>query len=120
MGDLITGDDRRARRGGAWTRDKLVYLRKYAHAFMIAMAPKRDEGKWSRLVFIDLLCGPGIDVINGVAERGSPLLALDTEPKFDRLFLGDLDEDNVETLRQRIRPEDHLRVELLAQDCHVR
>ncbi len=44
-----------ARVSGSWTRDKLTYLERYARAFMTAMAPKRDAGKWEELVYIDLL-----------------------------------------------------------------
>lgn len=53
----LAADGVRARVGGVWTREKLVYLQKYSAAFMTAMAPKRQQGKWERLVFIDPLCG---------------------------------------------------------------
>jgi three-Cys-motif partner protein len=120
MTPLAASDGHRARAGGSWTREKLVYLRKYASAFMTAMAPKRTEGKWNRLFFIDLLCGPGIDIIDGEEHRGSPLIALDTTPPFDRLFLGDLDEANVQALRRRIPPDEIGRVDLKVGDCHGR
>jgi three-Cys-motif partner protein len=109
-----------ARVGGIWTREKLVYLRKYAHAFMVAMAPKRADGKWARLVFVDLLCGPGVDVITGIEERGSPLIALDTTPQFDRLFLSDIEPESVAALEHRIPPHDVARVDIAVGDCHVR
>src|SRR6266851_1528129 len=51
-----------ARAGRVWTREKLTYLQKYASAFMTAMAPKRSAGKWDRLVYVDLLAGPGRDI----------------------------------------------------------
>jgi three-Cys-motif partner protein len=47
------------RPGGPWTQEKLAYLERYASAFMKAMGPKRAQGKWNRLVYIDLLAGPG-------------------------------------------------------------
>ena len=109
-----------ARVGGSWTRDKLTYLQRYAQAFMTAMAPKRTEGRWQRLMFIDLLCGPGIDVIEGDEHRGSPLLALATNPQFDRLFFGDVESGNIAALRQRIPPADLHRVDIAAGDCHER
>ena len=113
-------DGHRARAGGPWTREKLVYFRKYASAFMIAMAPKRAEGKWKRLLFIDPLCGPGIDIIEGEEHRGSPLIALDTVPRFDRLFLSDLDEANIEALQRRVPSGELARVDLQVADCHAR
>jgi three-Cys-motif partner protein len=113
-------DGHRARDGGPWTRDKLVYLAKYAAAFMKAMGPKRTQGKWSSLIFIDLLCGPGIDIIEGAERPGSPLIALATSPRFDRLFLGDIKKHNVSALKQRISEDDLERVDLQVGDCHVR
>jgi three-Cys-motif partner protein len=115
-------DGLRARPGGAWTREKLVYLRKYASAFMTAMAPKRDAGKWDALVFIDLLAGPGIDIERRSRDEfsGSPLIALEVRPAFDYLFLGDLSERNVAVLRRRIPDSDRARVDLKPGDCHER
>jgi three-Cys-motif partner protein len=115
-------DGGRARIGGAWTQEKLVYLRKYAAAFMMAMAPTRSAAKWERLVFIDLLAGPGIDIDNRSKHEfpGSPLIALQTMPRFDRLFLGDLSERNVAALRRRIPESDQSRVDLQQGDCHDR
>lgn len=115
-------DGFRARVWGSWTREKLVYLRKYASAFMTAMGPKRDEGKWRELVFIDLLAGTGvcIDETTGEEFSGSPLIALDVEPRFDRLFLGDLDRENVDALRHRIPQGDLSRVDLKEGDCNTR
>ena len=62
-----------ARVSGPWTREKLSYLRKYASAFMTAMAPKKQQGKWDQLVYIDLLAGPGRGIVadNGEEFDGS-------------------------------------------------
>lgn len=107
-----------ARRGGFWTFEKLTYLKKYADAFMTAMRPKPQ---WKRLEFIDLLCGPGIDIIDGKGEHpGSPLIALKTTPRFDKLHLGDLKLSNINALRKRIASVDEARVELRREDCHMR
>jgi len=62
----IAGDGLPARVSGPWTLEKLIYVAKYADAFMTAMGPKRTPQQWSELVYIDLLCGPG---------RGGPLSA---------------------------------------------
>ncbi len=63
----VASDGLLARPGGSWTREKLDYVERYAHAFMAAMAVKRAEGKWRELVYIDLLQG---------LERASITIAL--------------------------------------------
>lgn len=105
----------------SWTREKLVYLEKYATAFMKAMAPKRQQGKWDRLVYLDLLSGPGrgIDAETGEEFDGSPLLALRVEPPFDGLFLSDLRSKNIEALRRRIPASDSSRIDLRVGDCNA-
>ncbi len=103
-----------------WTREKLTYLEKYATAFMKAMTPKRQQGKWDRLVYLDLLAGPGrgIDPDSGAEFDGSPLRALRVSPPFDRLFFGDLNSKNIEALRRRIPDQDLPRVDLRVGDCN--
>lgn len=109
-----------ARVSGPWTREKLTYLQKYATAFMTAMAPKRNQGKWDKLVYIDLLAGPGkgVDANTGEEFDGSPLLALGVKPAFDRLYLTDLDESNINALGRRIPGGDQSRVDLRVGDCN--
>lgn len=115
------GDGLPARVSGPWTREKLTYVEKYATAFMRAMAPKRKEGKWDRLVYLDLLAGPGrgIDRDTGVEFDGSPLRAVKIEPAFDRLFFGDLNPKNIEALRRRIPEQDLARTDLRVGDCNA-
>jgi hypothetical protein len=113
------GDGLPARLGGPWTQDKLTYLKKYASGFMVAMAKKN----WERLVYIDLLAGPGLDMNEETRQEfaGSPLIALQTRPAFDKLYLGDADRHNVAALRERIPPQElKTRVELEVGDCHTR
>jgi three-Cys-motif partner protein len=118
---LMARDGFLARAGGSWTWTKLGYLRKYAKAFMVAMGAKRDAGRWHELVFLDLLCGPGIDIIDGGEEvDGSPLIALKTTPQFNRLYLGDLQRANIAALRRRIPSSELPRVDLKQGDCHDR
>ncbi len=104
-----------ARTGRIWTREKLAYLQKYASAFMKAMT-----GKWPRLVYIDLLAGPGRDIDPDTKKEfeGSPLIALAVNPKFDHLFLSDQDVDNVDALNARIPPADCTRVTIRRGDCN--
>jgi three-Cys-motif partner protein len=115
----VARDGLPARSGGAWTQDKLTYLKKYASGFMVAMAKKQ----WERLVYIDLLAGPGLDINNDTRQEfdGSPLIALQTRPAFHHLYLGDASRDNVTALRKRIPPQElKTRVDLDVGDCHRR
>jgi three-Cys-motif partner protein len=90
-------------------------------AFMKAMAPKKQQGKWDQLVYLDLLAGPGrgIDPDTAIEFDGSPLRALRVSPPFDRLFFGDLNPKNIEALRRRIRQQDLPRVDLRVGDCNA-
>ena len=83
------------------------------------MTAIRDKG-WTSLEYIDLLCGPGIDIVDGAEHDGSPLIALKTIPAFDKLHLGDIDSENVAALQNRISPADTTRVDLSTGDCHTR
>ena len=104
-----------ARSGRIWTREKLTCLQKYSWAFTTAMA-----GKWHRLVYVDLLAGPGRDVDPDTGEEfdGSPLLALAVRPKFDHLFLSDSDAGKVAALSTRIPATDRDRVTIVQGDCN--
>jgi len=83
------------------------------------MTAMRRKPQWKSLEFIDLLCGPGIDIIEGKEVPGSPLIALQTQPQFDHVYLGDRRARNVDALRRRIPASDLSRVELLVGDCHT-
>lgn len=109
-----------ARVSGPWSQEKLVYVQRYATAFMTAMAPKRKPGQWSELVYLDFLAGPGrgIDRKTGSEFDGSPLRALRVTPAFDRLIFSDVQPKNVEALKQRIPPTDRSRVDVRLGDCH--
>lgn len=104
-----------------WTREKLTYLHKYASAFVRAMSPKKKEGRWDWLVYVDLLAGPGrgLDSDTGEEFDGSPLIALKIQPPFDRLFFGDLRKKNIEALRKRVPPKDLGRIDLRQGDCNI-
>lgn len=88
---------------------------------MTAMAPKRAQGKWSSLIYLDILCGPGrdIDTDNDEEFQGSPLIALSIEPRFDRLFLADKSKRNIGALEKRISPVDKQRVSIQVGDCNL-
>ena len=75
----LAGDGLPARPSGWWTQEKLGYVERYASAFMVAMHPKRREGKWEQLVYIDLLLffpsaiGIRRNLRQFVAQKQSPM-----------------------------------------------
>ncbi len=113
-------DGLRARFLGPSTLDKLSYVERYCQAFMAAMAPKRAEGKWDKLLYFDLLCGPGKCVDRETKEEfyGSPLRALKIHPSFDHLYFSDFVMKNVDALKKRIPKEEQGRVSCLHGDCN--
>src|ERR1700691_1354822 len=118
---LLVPDGLPSRSAGIWTREKLGYLEKYAHAFMTAMAPKRAKGKWDKLIYLDILCGPGRDIDTDTNEEflGSPLIALSISPRFDHLFLADKSKKNIRALEKRISPDDRERTSIQVGDCNL-
>jgi three-Cys-motif partner protein len=119
---VIASDGRRARSVGPWTAKKLVYVQHYAGAFMRAMAPKRRQGKWDSLVYIDPLAGPGICVERntGIEYPGSPLRAANIEPGFDRYYFSDLDANNIAALKARLPKRLEDRIDSRPGDCNER
>lgn len=111
----VASDGLRARHGRIWTFEKLSYLEKYARAFTKAM-----RGRWERLIYIDLLAGPGRDFDPETNDEfnGSPLIALYTKPPFDHLFFGDKDPENIRALKARIPDVDRKRVTIKLGDCN--
>jgi len=112
-------DGLKAREGGTWTKEKLEYLCKYAEGFMMAMAPKRVEGLWNKLVYIDLLCGPGKCISGNREFDGSPLIALRVRPGFDHLYFSDRSSHNISALKKRIPKADVPRTSCKVGDCNV-
>lgn len=121
MPPISRSDGLPARAAGAWTKDKLYYVERYARAFMIAMGPKRRPGVWADLAYIDPLCGPGRCIIRDSDEEtdGSPLLALGVAPRFDVLHFSDVSRRNVEALRKRIPADRVSSVRLRTGDCNT-
>lgn len=87
---------------------------------MTAMAPKRSAGKWDRLVYMDLLAGPGRGIHRDTTDEfdGSPLIALSVKPAFDHLFLADNDTQSIDALKERISTGDRGRVTISLGDCN--
>ena len=70
---------------GEWSSDKHYFLMRYIDAFTTSMKKK----KWSALHYIDLFAGAGIERLQTSKELdwGSPLIAAQARPAFDRLHL---------------------------------
>lgn len=112
-------DGLKAREAGTWTKEKLTYLRKYAEGFMKAMAPKRAEGRWNKLVYIDPLCGSGKCITENEEFDGSPLIALGIRTGFDHLYLSDRSSHNISALKKRIPKADLLHTSCKVGDCNT-
>jgi three-Cys-motif partner protein len=92
---------------GEWATHKHHYLRRFVHAFLVAMKKK----KWSGLHYIDLFAGPGILRLEDSRklEWGSPLIAAQTVG-FSALHLCEKRPKAFQSLQSRIeklhqRPE---------------
>ncbi|MEW6249630.1 MAG: three-Cys-motif partner protein TcmP [Planctomycetota bacterium] len=102
---------------GRWSRDKHHFLLRYIDAFTTAM---RTKG-WSGLHYIDLFAGAGIEKLEGSGELewGSPLIAAQAMPPFDRLHLCELANEKFDALCQRIpRFRTHSTDQLLSGDAN--
>ncbi len=88
---------------------------------MTAMAPKRSQGKWDRLEYIDLLSGPGLSIVSETKEEfdGSPLIALKIKPAFDHLYFSDRSPENIAALKRRVSAHDADRVTFSRGDCNI-
>ncbi len=113
---LLSRTDRLVvRKAGAWTKDKLHDVERYAGAFTRAMT-----GKWDKLTYIDLLSGPGRCLIRDTNEEieGSPMRALNVTPPFDHFYFADKSKKNIRALRQRIPGHLQGRVICNVGDCN--
>jgi three-Cys-motif partner protein len=96
---LPEDDGLSARDSGEWVREKLFYVQRYINTFEIAMR----NGSWRQRNYIDLFSGPGKCVIRGTNEHllGSPLLSLNTQYPFTDYYFCDLDQQNIDCLKER-------------------
>jgi three-Cys-motif partner protein len=87
---------------------------------MAAMVPKRAQGKWDKLVYFDLLCGPGKCIDRDTLEEcdGSPIRALKVRPAFDHLYFSDSDKKNIAALKKRMPQAELVRVTCQSGDCN--
>jgi three-Cys-motif partner protein len=94
-----------ARVFGAWTTEKLDYVRRYIYMFETSMRGK----PWRQRSYIDLYAGTGKYRAeeNGDVYLGSALLALTTEYPFTHYYFVESDSDNLKALKQRCQSATH-------------
>jgi three-Cys-motif partner protein len=110
---VLASDGLPARPVREWSDTKHYYVSRYIDIFATGM-----KNLWGRLVYADLLAGPGISIVEGIRETESPALAAVRRPEFAGLFLNDLDPTAAAALRQRVAElrSSGVRVERL--DCN--
>lgn len=96
---LPEDDDLPTRVFGAWTIEKLDYVRRYIYMFETSMRGK----PWRQRSYIDLYAGTGKfrTEENGEVFLGSTLLALTTEHPFTHYYFADNKQDNIDALKRR-------------------
>jgi three-Cys-motif partner protein len=93
-------DDLLIRDAGEWAENKLHFLARYLHRFIVSMRAKQ----WRSINYIDLFSGPGKNKLpDGKILKGSPLVAISQDKPFDKYFFSDIDQQNVETLKKRCK-----------------
>lgn len=87
---------------GIWSEVKLAIIKEYASAYARIMeAQRRARIPSLRWIYIDAYAGPGyhLSKTSGEVVKGSPLIALDTEPPFDEYHFIDSDSGRAQQLR---------------------
>ncbi len=84
---------------GYWSEVKLEIVKKYAQAYSAILA---KQASIRRYLYIDGFAGPGVHLSRRTGQfiLGSPLNALDVEPRFSEYHFIDLDGDRVSQLEQ--------------------
>ena len=89
---------------GIWSQQKHHFLRRYLHAFIVAMREKR----WDSLHYIDMFAGAGIERVVDDDKQpvgldwGSPLIAAQLPHKFTRLHLVEKEQKRFDALKLRL------------------
>jgi three-Cys-motif partner protein len=111
---IVAPDGHPARKSGPWAREKLHYLNAYMEIFNGGM-----RYHFPRRVFIDLMAGPGLCAQQDTLEffPGSPLLALEQDPPFERVICVERDVVLADALRARTAHDARLTV--VNSDCNA-
>jgi hypothetical protein len=82
---------------GSWGEEKYRLLSLYSQMFAASM-----KNKWQCRVYIDLFAGSGRSRIKGTNKiiAGSPVVALNVEPRFDRYIFCERSAEKLKALRQ--------------------
>jgi len=95
---------------GYWSEMKLSIIKEYAAAYSTIFRAERQRGLYH--VYIDAFAGPGMHISKKTGEPvpGSPLNALQVEPRFREYHFIELDRLKVAALKQAAgkRPEVHV------------
>ncbi len=97
-------------RSSYWSEMKLSIVKEYAAAYSTILRAELQHGLYH--VYIDAFAGPGMHISKKTGEHvpGSPLNALQVEPRFREYHFIELDRLKVAALRQAVgrRPEVHV------------
>lgn len=98
--------------GGPWTQDKLGRLAKYLHAYM-TIFKQNIKARYFRTYYVDAFAGTGFRTPKSRTEatlfddsegqefqKGSAVVALETDPPFDHYIFVDSNPEHVEELRR--------------------
>ena len=95
---------------GYWSEMKLSIIKEYAAAHSTIFRAERQHGLYH--VYVDAFAGPGMHISKRTGEPvpGSPLNALQVEPRFREYHFIELDRLKVAALKQAVgrRPEVHV------------
>ncbi len=99
---------------GYWSEVKLDIVKKYAKAYSIILAKKKNLSH----VYIDGFAGPGVNISKATKDfiPGSPLNALRIKPGFDEYYLVDLNGDKIDRLRKLVG--ENTKVHIYQGDCN--
>ena len=84
---------------GGWGEEKYRLLSLYSQMFAASM-----KDKWQCRVYIDLFAGSGRSRIKGTNKivAGSPIVALNVEPRFDKYIFCEKSPDKLSALKARV------------------
>lgn len=84
---------------GSWGEEKYRLLSLYSQMFAASM-----KNKWQCRVYVDLFAGSGRSRIKGTNKivAGSPIVALNVEPKFDRYIFCEKSAEKLSALEARV------------------
>ena len=84
---------------GSWGEEKYRILSLYSQLFAASM-----KNKWQCRVYIDLFAGSGRSRIKGTNKivAGSPIVAMNVEPKFDKYIFCERNAEKLSALQARV------------------